>query len=398
MEDVVVWPSQAQADSRGLGTRFLVFPQPPFVAGYERPEVVWISTPRGSVRSGPEDHRLYVIDPVIAKDPYLYPYLPPYDGALKAPVAPGPDGHFDHLAPGTREFLSAHAFACVRRVLDICESYCGREIPWFFSPAYRRLEIVPHLKWENAQSGYGFLEMGEDDSRGEPFPFALNFDAVAHETGHIVLFGTLGLPQENLTADFLAYHEAVADFVSLLALLNFDTALDRILRRTKGNLHIANELDRLAEPADERSVRSASHSLRLSDVGAEVHDRSKPFTGALFDTLLEIYQLILVERGLSDLDPRGLNVLRSDLSQSDIERELSVSRSDYERRHFAAKSALIEARDLVGETLAASWDDLSADDLTYRAAAEALVQAAEERRARRFADSFHANFAWRQLL
>ena len=106
-----------------------------------------------------------MIDPVLPKRPYRYPYLPPYAGSLNAPAEAGPDGHFDHLDPGSRQFLAAHAFACVRRVLDICESYLGREIPWFFEITHKRLEIVPRLSLANAHSGYGYLELGESDAR-----------------------------------------------------------------------------------------------------------------------------------------------------------------------------------------------------------------------------------------
>jgi hypothetical protein len=189
-------PDSAGADETGqLGTRFLVFPQPPFVPGYEQPEIVWISTAPSQLSAGPADTRVYVVDPALPKPPYQAPYLPPFAGAPAPPAEPGPDGHFDHLSPDSRPFLAAHAFACVRRVLDICEGYLGRRLPWFFEPTYERLEIVPHIIWDNAQSGFGFLELGEDDSWPErPFPYALNFDAIAHETGHIVLLGALGLP------------------------------------------------------------------------------------------------------------------------------------------------------------------------------------------------------------
>ena len=398
MEDVVLWPDRI-ADAQSLGTRFLVFPQPPFVPGYERPELVWVSTPLGAVGPGPSDNRLYIVDPILQKPPYEFPILPPFIGDLHPPAEPGPDGHFDHLEVGTRPFVAAHAFACVRRVLDIFESYLGREIPWFFAPTYERLEIVPHIEWDNAQSGFGFLEMGQDDSRGTPFPFALNFDAVAHETGHLILFGVLGLPDRGgPSIDYLAYHEAVADAISLIALLHFDTALDRILRRTRGNLLIANELDHLAELSDEQSVRVASHSLRLSDVGFQVHDRSKPFMGALFDTLVEIYHLLLVERGLANLDTRTFSELRLDLTQEEIEQELNISQTDYELRHFALKSALVEARDMVGETLVHSWDALVVDDFTLSDAAHAFARAAETGRMRVFADRVYENFLWRELL
>jgi len=390
-------PSGASRAVSRLGTRFLIFPQPPFIPGYERPETVWVSTPPSRIGPGPADGRMYVVDPLIDKPPYQFPYLPPYRGPLRPPAEPGPDGHFDTIPIGTPEFAAAHLFACVRRVLDICESYLGREIPWFFEPTYDRLEMVPRLHWDNAQSGYGFLEMGEDSARGEPQLFALNFDAVAHEVGHLVVFGVMGLPVRDPPHEYFAYHEAVADFIGLISLLHFDTALDLLLRRTRGNLLIANELDRFAELSDEKQVRLFSHSLRMGDVSSEVHDLSKPFAGALFDILIELYQVLLFERGLSDLDPRDFRDLRSELSEEGLE-QLSISVADHEVEHFAMKSALEEARDLIGEILVRSWVDLTPDTLDYREAAWAMVTAAETGRARRFAGSVVDNFTWRGIL
>jgi len=387
------------SSSQRLGTRFLVFPQPQFIPGYEKPEPVWVSTPPGRVGAGPSDHRIYVVDPVWPKEPYSGFDLPPFSGDVFSPAEPGPDGHFDDITPGTRQFLAAHAFACVRRVLDVCESYLGHEVPWFFQDSFERLEIVPLLKWDNAQSGYGFLELGEDNAREEPFPFALNFDVIAHETGHLVLLGAIGVPRfSRPTADFLAYHEAVADFTSLLGLLHFDTALDHILRRTRGNLLISNELDRLAELSDEKQVRMLSHSLKLGDVGDDTHDRSRPFSGALFDALVEIFQLILVERGLASLDTRTLREVRADVGQADLDLETLQLRETYMTDHFALKSALEEARDILGEMLARSWSYLEPDGFSFPQASEALVEAASEGRGRRFAEQVYLNFVWRELL
>src|SRR5688500_1291208 len=114
---------QRQLDSRSpvalLGTRFLVYPQPPFRPGYDQPETIWVSTPPDRIGPGPADRRMYVIDPLLEKQPYQFPYLPPYAGAMRPPAVAGPDGHFDHIPAGTPEFEAAHCYACVRRVLDI---------------------------------------------------------------------------------------------------------------------------------------------------------------------------------------------------------------------------------------------------------------------------------------
>jgi hypothetical protein len=167
------------------GTRFKLFPQPSF-AGPAEAETVWVSSPVGSVGPGPQDDRMYVADPVGKRDPYgialtpygmPYPFLPPWDGPVYSPAAPGPDGHFDHLEVGTPEFEMAHTYGCVRFVLDVWEGYFGRPIEWHFSPHYERLEILLLPGWDNAHVGWGFMEVGGHTTEaGELRPFSLNFD------------------------------------------------------------------------------------------------------------------------------------------------------------------------------------------------------------------------------
>ncbi len=265
-----------------LGTRFLIYPQAPYIPGYSNPETVWISTPPDRLQAGPADSRMYVRDPVFEKDPYEFPYLPPFVGDTYAPAEAAFDGHFDHLVPGTRQFVAAHAFASVRRVLDIWESYLGQPITWHFADTYERLEIIPYLDWRNAQSGYGFLELGLDRSEtGMTSPFALNFDVIAHEVGHAILFSLFGMPQDGSGGgDFGAFHEASADLISLLSFMNFDSGLDRLLRHCDGNLLVLNELNRIAELTGDRQIRLAGNARRMSEVTDEIHDRSRPFTGA----------------------------------------------------------------------------------------------------------------------
>ncbi|NKM53472.1 hypothetical protein GFL21_02880 [Rhizobium anhuiense] len=385
---------------RPLGTRFLVFPQPSFIPGYEKPEVVWIGPSAGPILAGPSDSRMYVANPIEPKIPYASPNLPPYRGFLRPPAEPAPDGHFDHIGPDSPAFLSTHSFACARRVLDICESYVGRPISWFFEPTLERLEIVPRIPhWQNAQSGFGFLELGESEPEGPTSCFALNFDAVAHEMGHLVLLSELGILEgDGSGSDFFSYHEAIADFISLLGLLQFDTALDRLLRRTRGNLLLHNELDKFAELSDEKQLRSLNNSLRVSDVSQEVHDQSKPFAAGLFDCLIEVYQSLLFERGLSKINPRKFSDLRQQMAPALIEEGFRASATSYELTHFAAKAALQEARDVIGEAVTRSWTYLDPDSLTFEAAASAFLEAAWRGRGRAYIDQLEDCMRWRGIL
>ena len=160
-----------------------------------------------------------------------------------------------------------------------------------------------------------------------------------------------------------------------------------------------NELDRFAE----LSRREAGADVQpLAEDARRRHRRcttsSRPFAGALFDSLIEIYQILLVERGLTDLDPREVEDLRAELTSSDIEEAFAITSEEYAFRHFEVKAALAEARDIVGEMLVRSWRDQNPDDLSLAGAAEALVAAAATGRGRRFADRVRGNFAWRGVL
>jgi len=91
-------------------------------------------------------------------------------------------------------------------VLDIWERYFGRPIEWHFARDYRQLEIVIRPRVDNAYAGYGFLEVGAHPMPdGTLAPFALNFDVMAHELGHLILYSTIGVPSKgaergNITA------------------------------------------------------------------------------------------------------------------------------------------------------------------------------------------------------
>jgi hypothetical protein len=380
-----------------LGTRFRIFPQVPHVAGYSIPETVWISTPPDRMQPGPEDHRLYVRDPVFDKEPYEYPYLPPFVGETFSPAEAAFDGHFDQIALDSRQFLAAHAFASVSRVLDIWESYLGRPIVWHFGQTYERLEIIPWLEWNNAQSGYGYLELGQDPGTdGRIYPYALNFDVIAHEIGHAILFSLFGTPTNGFGhGDYAPFHEASADLISLLSFLHFDSGLDRLLRHCGGNLLVLNELNRIAELTGDRQIRLASNARRLSEVTEEVHDRSRPFTGAVFDTMVDLYHARLVDEGLAD--ERLLETDLKNVDEDTLRRISAFTSQAFRARPFLFKSSLAHARDEVAAALAQAWTGLNSDDLLFEGVAARVIEAGN-RRGSMLAAKLDENFRWREIL
>ena len=374
----------ARAEHHGRGTRFRLYPQPPVLAAIGEPETVWIARAPELIRPGPADDRMYVVD-AVGKDRYYdYPYLPPWLGASSSPVEPGPDGHFDHLVPGSRAFMAAHMYGTLRFVLDVWERYFGGEIPWHFAADYPQLELVPAVEWNNAHSGYGFIEAGyARPGQDNPLPFALNFDVLAHELGHSFIYSLLGTPPEGrVNAEYVAFHESAADSVAMIAVLDFDSVVDRLLERTRGNIYLTNELNRIGELSETEQIRLASQSVTLDDVPdlrtpierlsqPERHTMSLPLTGAVFDILVEVFQELLVEDGLISQELDTLSRQQEDSSAAVVQQQFDRA---YAGRHDEFKRVLLDARDYVGRLLATAWRSLSWD-VSFGKVAAALLAA-----------------------
>src|SRR5436190_2666243 len=213
------------------GTRFKLFPQPGFLPDFGRPQTVYVSSPAGSLAPGPSGDLAYAVYPIGKSQPYgTEPYpsiqgnvlLPPWRGDILPPAEPDGAGHFDYLEPGTPQFECAHLFGTVRFVLDIWEGYFGRAINWHFAQHYDRLELTIFPAFNNAQTGYGFIEVGGYRENGTYQPFSLNFDIIAHEVGHLIIFGEIGVPDpEAAIGEYWGFHESAADLVALVSSLHF---------------------------------------------------------------------------------------------------------------------------------------------------------------------------------
>jgi hypothetical protein len=387
----------------GQGTRFLIFPQPRFLKKFGKPEVVTINVPAGEVAAGPADERMFVVD-AVNKQPYNELTGPPYTGEKRPPVEPGPGGHFDHLKPDTREFSAATMYATVRRVLDIWEDYFGHQIAWHFETHYPKLELIPLIEWNNAQSGYGFLEFGYGPRPGggvdHSRPYCQNFDVLAHELGHSLIFAEVGVPasEDSLTPDYGGMHESAGDLVAIVSVLHFNSVVDFLLDQTKGNLFTVNELDRVGELSSSREIRTAFNYERMSDVGTEAHDRSLPLTGGIFDIFVEVFQKLLVSRGLIT-EQLALSSTHGPDASQDLAALGKEFAKAYKGKADGFKDALLDARDYLGRLLAATWRSLSPDHLTYNDVLRALLRADRDPNV---SDGEHQQtirecFAWREI-
>ncbi|HWK44625.1 MAG TPA: hypothetical protein VNT30_07880 [Stellaceae bacterium] len=398
------------------GTRIRLFPK--LHEGFAEPELVVLSPPPGTVGAGPSDAHMYVTSAVGKTGPYDPPRLgPPWRGSTRPPAIPSPDGHFDHLPVDSDEFLSAHMYGSVRRVLDIWEGFLGRRIRWYHAETHPRLELLPRIDWDNAQSGPGFIEAGaRANHAGHIEVFALNFEIVAHETGHAIIFSEVGVPAPAaLTGEYLAFHESFADLIALISVMFFDSVLTGVLDQSHGNLYVANMLNRIGELSDTEQIRMADNTTVMADLAGlrfdpvrrdwtdatgkkrNAHDLAQPLTGAIFDILVEIYQDRLAERGLidPDTDARGW-------SRAEVEAKMARFAEHFRRRFDTRRAdfiaALVEARDTVAACLAGVLDTAYPDRLSFDGIAGHFLRAAATLGHRRRLPAFRQHFLDRGIV
>jgi hypothetical protein len=387
------------------GTRFKLYPQAPF-AGDEPLETVWISSPAGTVGPGPRDDRLYTVYPIGKTHPYgivVTPSadpesLPPWLGPVLPPPYPSAEGHFDHVETETPQFEAAHAFGCARFVIDIWEDYFGRALRWQFSDRYPRMEISLYPPLDNAYSGYGFIELGAEGSTGDHY--SLNFDVIAHELGHAIIYGEVGVPDPGAEiGEYYGFHESAADLVALISSLHFETLVDHLLLQTRGNLYTYNALSRVSELAPNRQIRIAANDVRLSafkNGWRNEHTLSLPLTGAFFDILVDIFHEILK-------DNRLISQTVEDLSDKLLARPEygRVMQAEFDRlfprNPEGFKAALLAARDTMGAYLAATWLMLDRDYLDYTDVADAFEAVDQTASAGRYRRLIRGNFAMRDI-
>jgi hypothetical protein len=392
------------------GVRFRLFPKPPYVHPDWPPETVCVSEPPGAIGPGPSDDRIHLINPIgkffaygVNPGPLGTPHmdLPPWKGPTLPPVRPSAEGHFDHLPVGTPEFAEAHVFGTVRFVLDIWERYFGRRIDWHFAADYRRLEISILPGLNNAYAGYGFMEVGAHRfPDGSHAPYAVNFDVIAHELGHLILYSTIGIPTAAAEhGEYYGFQESAADTTALIAALHFESLLEHLLAETHGNLYTFNELDRFAELSPNDQIRLASNEVKMSEFAAgwtDEHALSEPLTGAMFDIAVDIFQEILVERGLipRDVAEATRRVRNHPENAQTVQPLFDVAFAD---RYQEFRTALVEARDYMGFALAEMWKRLSADYLTYLEVAEAMIEIEGLMTGGRYRRAMAESFAWREI-
>jgi hypothetical protein len=369
------------------GTRFQIYAHSPGL-GFE-PECVFVDAPPGSIRPGPADDVIAVIDALdkpcyytdagkLRKRP-RYPY-PPAAPRATEPVEPE-GGHFDHLKPSAWQFSSAMAYAAIRTTLSVWRHFFGLDrIVWHFTSKVRpTLQVHPRVECANAWSGDGFLEFGFPRFPDRRNRFCHNLEVVAHETGHLIMKAVVGtMPDDEKSLQHRAHEEAAADLIALVTALHFESVVTRTFDDTAGFLFSANILSRFGEwgRGPRALPRQSFNDDTMASVRAEEpltkHALSAPFTGAVFDAFVGMFVRHLLERGAIDEPLAAQCRHQPDVPVPDLRADF---RRQYRRHEDDFAEALRQARDDLGWLLASAWQRSTAGAITYSTVLANLLQA-----------------------
>ena len=223
---------------------------------------------------------------------------------------------------------------------------------------------------------------------------------MAHETGHLIIYATVGLPDPvDDTPDYYAFHESAADLVALLTAAHFGSVVDEMFEQTRGNINALNRLNRFAELSDQEQIRTSCNDVRLRQFAAgwtDEHLVSMPLTGCVFDILTDLFHELLVERRLV---PRAA----ADLVDQ-VEREpamlpviQAVFDDAFPRDPAGFFETFADARDTLGLYLARCWQGLRGRPVTYARVIEQLLAADREVTGGRYAGIIRENADWRDI-
>ncbi|MEW6280934.1 MAG: hypothetical protein AB1758_20130 [Candidatus Eremiobacterota bacterium] len=227
--------------------------------------------------------------------------------------APAPRNGNYVYSPQERGFHGANALAAVARTIEIFEKALGEPIKW----AFRGQQITIHPDGGQMINAYYSRQDGSlnffhdtDPVTGRTFYSGDSGEVVAHETGHAILDGLRPGYLSTWSPDPGAFHESFGDVLAMLACLQDDRVVARVVEQTGGDLsrpniaaNLGEELGVAINHASGENVtggdytRTAINKFVWQDpstlperggpdqLGSEVHDFSRLWTGAMYDVI-----------------------------------------------------------------------------------------------------------------
>lgn len=176
-----------------------------------------VQVPAERLEAGPKGHRIHVVDYDATRNLY---YTPRTEDLYADPFEKVTD--VDRLVADPH-FHQQNAYATAMSVLGIFQTALGRPTSWGFDSPAHQLKVAPHAfaeanayySRESESLSFGYFP----GRRGRTVFTCLSHDIVAHETAHALLDGLRRYFLRPSHVDQAAFHEAFADMVALLSVL-----------------------------------------------------------------------------------------------------------------------------------------------------------------------------------
>lgn len=242
-----------------------------------------------------------VVTPRVALDPDVP--LQPVEGRFVYPE-------------GDPRCHAALSFSAAARTVEMFEQALGEPVRWAFPR--RQLTVVPdggetwNAYYDRNAASVTFFH-GRDPVTGQTVWSGDSGEVVTHETAHALLDALRPRYMQAWSVDALAFHEAFGDVLAMTASLLDDSAVERLLAQTRGDLRQPNLVAETGEAfgtavnhasARDRTgggyVRTALNRFRYQDPGdlpdsgspnlltSEPHSFARVWTGAMYDLLVDM--------------------------------------------------------------------------------------------------------------
>ncbi len=327
----------------------------------------------------------YFNDPAEKDVPLAQAY--PSGSVSKFSIAGWPQSSGD-FPPGTCEFEWGELAVILARTYDTWSDYFGAAFSW--QPG-DPLPANPRAGRDlNAYYDRHALKFFYDAEKktGKTVYASESSDIIAHECGHAVLDAHHPDYWDSLHPETGAFHEAFGDMSALLNTLQYPTVRAAMLKENKGDLSQSNGVSRLAEQlagalydkygasaCDPNYLRDLVNLFKYkatwklparapaSRLSSESHSFSRVFSGAFYEILVGIYELLR----------KGDSSLPED-------------------------NALVKARDEAGRLLASALLLAPPGDATFSVIAISMLKADQQKSASRYFTLLRQVFVRRRIL
>lgn len=199
---------------------------------------------------------------------------------------------------------------------DAAEFWSGRDINWGVLYNQNQVLFINSHSFTDLNAFYSptarqvFLGVAAYRLPGETavkmFETATSWEMVAHECAH-ALHHTMKPNIDLSDQGYRAWAESFADLTAMWASLVDEDRAKALLKEVAGDLLKSNSLTRFVEAfggvtGKDTCLRDAFHDKRISDTTDEIHDRSEPFTGAVYKVFTDVYNDLKNRQGVNDLE------------------------------------------------------------------------------------------------